>query len=145
MCEKIPARVYDCNIIELDRHHSRRKGDLSVVQNGGMLPFDVRRVFYLYDVPGGSARGGHAHRTVHQIIIAVAGSFSIALDDGNIRRTVTLNRPYIALHVRPGVWNELFDFSSGAVCLVLASEPYDEAEYIREYSEFLSYRKDIEQ
>ena len=144
MRETNPARVYDCEMIELDRHHSRRKGDLSVVQNGSTLPFDVRRVYYLYDVPGGESRGGHAHRRLWQLILAVGGSFTVTLDDGTVRRSVTLNRPYHGLLVHPGIWRTIDDFSSGAVCLVLASDPYDESEYIRKYSEFLTFRKEIE-
>ena len=141
MSDSRQTRVHDCDILELDRHHSLRKGNLSVVENGGSLPFDVRRVFYLYDVPAGSARGGHAHRSTHQVIVAVAGSFSLLLDDGIVKRTIVLNRPYMAIHVRPGIWNELYGFSSGAVVLVLASDRYDESEYIRKYKDFMSFKK----
>ncbi|MDE6453949.1 MAG: FdtA/QdtA family cupin domain-containing protein [Muribaculaceae bacterium] len=144
MPEKSAARVHDCDILELDRHHSRRKGDLSVVSGGHTVPFDVRRVYYLYDVPGGESRGGHAHRRLQQLIIAAAGSFTVTLDDGHLKRRFTLNRPYHALLVRPGIWRTIDDFSSGAVCLVLASDHYDEAEYLRRYSDFLSFRKEIE-
>ena len=92
-------------------------------------------------MPAGSARGGHAHRSTHQVIVAVAGSFSLLLDDGIVKRTIVLNRPYMAIHVRPGIWNELYDFSSGAVVLVLASDRYDESEYIRKYKDFMSFKK----
>lgn len=134
--------VYDCNIIELDRHHSARKGDISVVENGLTIPFDTKRVYYLYDVPGGVSRGGHAHKGLCQLIFAISGSFTVTLDDGNVKRTYTLNRPYQGLLVKPGIWRELDDFSSGSVCLVLASEKYDEADYIRSYEDFLKYRNE---
>ena len=132
--------VYDCSIIELNKHHSPRKGNLSVVENGVTLPFDVRRVYYLYDVPGGESRGAHAHRELSQLIVAVSGSFKVTLDDGTNKRSFVLNRPYQGLYVTPGLWRELDDFSSGSVCLVLASEVYQEADYIRDYNEFLEYR-----
>lgn len=133
--------IYDCTIIHLDRHHSDRKGDICVVENGDTLPFDVHRVYYLYDVPGGVERGGHAHKQLYQLIVAVSGSFSVTLDDGNAKRTFILNRPYQGLLVVPGIWRTLEDFSSGSVCMVLASEKYDEADYIRSYEEFVEYRK----
>ncbi len=135
------SSVYDCGIIELDRHHSARKGDISVVENGDTVPFDVRRLYYLYDVPGGVSRGGHAHKNLYQLIVAASGSFSVTLDDGNVKRTFILNRPYQGLLVKPGIWRVLDDFSSGSVCLVLASEKYDADDYIRNYQEFLQYRK----
>lgn len=134
--------VYDCTIIELDKHHSDRKGNLSVVQNGSTVPFDVKRVYYLYDVPGGESRGSHAHRELSQLIIAASGSFRVTLDDGNVKRSFTLNRPYQGLYVKPGIWRDLDDFSSGAVCLVLASEAYKREDYIRDYQEFLKFRKE---
>jgi len=133
--------VYDCNIIELDKHHSDRRGNISVVENGDTVPFDVKRMYYLYDVPGGVSRGGHAHKELSQFIIAASGSFTVTLDDGRVKRAYTLNRPYQGLLVKPGVWRNLDDFSSGSVCLVLASEKYDESDYIREYDEFLEYRR----
>ena len=132
--------VYDCTIIELDKHHSDRKGNISVVENNETVPFEVKRTYYLYDVPGGESRGGHAHKELSQLIVAASGSFSVTLDDGNVRRTFLLNRPYQGLYVVPGIWRTLDDFSSGAVCLVLASHKYDEADYIREYNEFLNYK-----
>lgn len=144
MQENKPVSVHDCGLLELDRHHSRRKGDLSVVQNGDGLPFDVRRVFYLYDVPAGSARGGHAHYRTAQMIVAVSGSFSLLLDDGTMKRTVVLNRPFLAVHVPAGIWNELYDFSSGAVALVLASDAFDEADYIRDYRTFRRSRATLQ-
>ena len=133
--------VYDCGIITLDRHHSQRKGGISVIENGETIPFDVKRIYYLYDVPGGESRGGHAHKELQQLILAVSGSFTVTLDDGKVRRTFNLNRPYQGLLVKPGIWRTLDDFSSGSVCLVLASEKYDAEDYIRDYSEFTEYRK----
>ena len=132
--------VYDCSIIELDRHHSPRKGDISVVENGITVPFDTKRVYYLYDVPGGVDRGGHAHKDLNQLIVAASGSFTVVLDDGKVKRSVVLNRPYMGLYVVPGIWRVLEDFSSGSVCLVLASEKYDPDDYIRDYEEFLKYK-----
>lgn len=136
------STVYDCNIIELDKHHSDRKGNLSVVENAITVPFDVKRVYYLYDVPGGESRGGHAHKDLYQLIVAASGSFSVTLDDGKIKRTFLLNRPNYGLLVVPGIWRTLDDFSSGAVCMVLASEKYDEQDYIRDYSDFLNYKQE---
>lgn len=133
--------VGDCQIIELDRHHSDRKGDISVVENGIEVPFDINRIYYLYDVPGGVDRGGHAHRELYQLILAVSGCFTVVLDDGVEKRSFVLNRPYKGLLVKPGIWRTLEDFSSGSVCLVLASEKYDESDYIRDYNEFMKYRK----
>lgn len=134
------STVYDCTVIELDRHHSDRKGNISVVENGRDVPFNVKRAYYLYDVPGGESRGGHAHKELRQLIIAASGSFTVTLDDGHVKRTFTLNRPYQGLYVVPGIWRTLDDFSSGAVCMVLASEKYDASDYIRDYQEFLEYK-----
>lgn len=134
------STVYDCSIIEIDKHH-HEKGNISVIENGKTVPFEVKRVYYLYDVPGGESRGGHAHKALRQLIVAASGSFSVTLDDGNVKRTFTLNRPYQGLLVVPGVWRELDDFSSGSVCLVLASHLYDEADYIRDYSNYTRYKK----
>jgi hypothetical protein len=133
--------VYDCTIVELDRHHSQRKGDICVVENGDTLPFDVKRVYYLYDIPGGVSRGGHAHKALQQFIVAVSGSFTVTLDDGKVKRSFTLNRPYQGLLLVPGIWRELDDFSSGSVCMVLASEVYDKDDYIHSYEEFVEYRR----
>lgn len=133
--------VFDCTIIELDKHHSNRKGNLTVVENGQTLPFDVKRVYYLYDIPGGESRGAHAHKHLSQLIIAASGSFRVMLDDGKVKRSFFLNRPYQGLYVKPGIWRDLDDFSSGAVCMVLASDVYDKEDYIRDYNEFIEYRK----
>ena len=133
--------VFDCSIVELDKHHSDRKGNLTVVQNGETLPFDVKRVYYIYDVPGGESRGAHAHRELEQLIVAASGSFTVTLDDGNYKRSFFLNRPYQGLYVKPGLWRDLVDFSSGAVAMVLASAVYKKEDYIRDYSEFVEFRK----
>ena len=132
--------VFDCTMVELDRHHSDRKGNLSVVENGQTLPFDVKRVYYLYDVPGGENRGSHAHKELSQLIIAASGSFTVTLDDGKCKRSFFLNRPYQGLYVKPGMWRDLEDFSSGAVCMVLASDVYLKEDYIRDYNEFFRFR-----
>ncbi|MGN0828518.1 MAG: sugar 3,4-ketoisomerase [Akkermansia sp.] len=132
--------VYDCSIIELSKHH-HEKGNITVVENGVSVPFGIKRVYYLYDVPGGESRGGHAHKDLYQLIVAASGSFTVTLDDGKVKRTFLLNRPYQALMVVPGIWRTLDDFSSGAVCLVLASECYTEDDYIRDYDEFITYTK----
>ena len=128
-------------MIELDKHHSDRKGNISVVQNGDAVPFDVKRVYYLYDVPGGESRGAHAHKELSQLIVAASGSFTVTLDDGEVKRTFLLNRPYQGLYVVSGIWRTLDDFSSGSVCMVLASHSYDKDDYIRDYDEFLKYKK----
>lgn len=133
--------VYDCTMVELDKHHSERKGNLTVVENGITLPFDVKRVYYLYDVPSGENRGAHAHKELEQLIIAASGSFTVTLDDGKCKRSFFLNRPYQGLYVKPGMWRDLVDFSSGAVCMVLASDVYKQEDYIRDYNEFLEFRK----
>jgi len=116
------------------------RGNLSVVQGCEHVPFDIRRVFYLYDVPGGASRGGHAHHREQQVLIAVSGSFDVILDDGAERRTFTLNRPFRGLLIPPGVWRVLDNFSSGSVCLTLSSVDYDESDYIRDYDVFLSLK-----
>ena len=134
--------VFDCSVVELDRHHSDRKGILTVVENGETLPFDVKRVYYLYDVPGGESRGSHAHKDLSQLIIAASGSFKVTLDDGKNKRSFFLNRPYQGLYVKPGMWRDLEGFSSGAVCLVLASEVYQAEDYIRDYEEFIKFRNE---
>ncbi len=133
------SSVYDCSIIELDKHH-HAKGNITVVENGVTIPFDVRRTYYLYDIPGGESRGGHAHKELRQLIVAASGSFSVTLDDGKVKRTFILNRPYQGLLVVPGIWRTLDDFSSGAVCLVLASMEYEEEDYIRDYKVFLKVK-----
>lgn len=130
----------DYKIIELPRHLDRR-GNLSVVENGINIPFDMKRVFFIYDVPGGESRAGHAHHTLYEFIIAVGGSFTVHLDDGYTQKSIMLNKPYEGLLLAPGTWSHLVDFSSGAVALVLASDFYDEEDYIRDYDEFLRLKR----
>lgn len=134
------STVYDCSLIGLNRHH-HDSGNITVVENAITVPFHTKRVYYLYDVPGGESRGGHAHKDLYQLIVAASGSFTVTLDDGNIKRTFLLNRPYQGILVVPGIWRTLDDFSSGAVCLVLASECYTEDDYIRTYEEFIQFKK----
>jgi len=117
------------------------RGNLTVVERLRDVPFDVKRVYWVYDVPGGEHRGGHAHKQCREFIVALSGSFSVTLDNGKERETYLLNHPYQGLLVETGVWRTLDDFSSGAVCLVLASEPFDEDDYIRSYNDFLDYVK----
>lgn len=135
------SKVFDCTMIELDKHH-HETGNITVVENGQTVPFEVKRTYYLYDVPGGESRGGHAHKALSQLIVAVSGSFTVTLDDGNVKRTFVLNRPYQGLHIVSGIWRTLDDFSSGSVCLVLASEKYAPEDYIRDYVEFLEYKRE---
>ena len=130
--------VWDCSVIELGKFENDR-GNLTVVQSRETVPFEIQRVFYLYDIPGGESRGAHAHKRCHQFLVAASGSFEIALDDGREKRVVFLNRPFMGLHIPPGIWAAEQEFSSGAICLVLASEKYDEADYIRNYTDFLNY------
>ena len=132
--------VYDCSIIEMPRIENAA-GNITPIQGSENLPFDVERVFYLYDIPGGEARGAHAHKECHQFLIAASGSFEVALDDGKNKRTVMLNRPHFGLHIPPGMWAAEQGFSSGSICLVLTSHKYDEADYIRDYEEYLAYKK----
>lgn len=107
--------------------------------NNQQIPFGINRVFYIYDIPGGKDRGAHAHKACHQFLVAASGSFEVELDDGKTNRTVMLNRPYYGLHIPPGVWAAEKSFSSGAICLVLASHKYDESDYLRKYDEFLNF------
>lgn len=132
--------VYDCSVIELPRIENA-KGNITPVHSGINLPFEIVRIFYLYDIPGGEARGAHAHRECHQFLVAASGSFEVVLDDGYNKRTVTLNRPYFGLHIPPGIWAAEQGFSSGSICLVLTSHIYDEADYIRDYASFINYTR----
>jgi dTDP-4-dehydrorhamnose 3,5-epimerase-like enzyme len=130
--------VFDCHIKNISKIHNKA-GNISIIENGRNSFFKVKRIYYLYDVPAGELRGGHAHYELEQYIIAASGSFDVVLDDGKDKRIVTLNRPNLALHVVPGLWRELKNFSSGSVTLVLASEVYKEKDYIRNYDEFKIY------
>lgn len=128
------------SLIELPKIRSER-GSITSINNFSEVPFQVKRVYYLYDVPSASERGGHAHKELNQLIIAASGSFNVVLDDGKRQKTFNLNQPNFGLLIKPGLWRELKNFSSGAICLVLASERYSEADYIRSYEDFLSYRE----
>lgn len=132
------ASVFDCGVIDLGKINFA-EGNLTVIENNSAFPFDVKRIFYLYDIAGGESRGAHAHKECHQFLIAASGSFEVSLDDGKFKRQVFLNRPDLGLHILPGVWASEVNFSSGAICLVLASHQYNEADYLREYEDFLNY------
>jgi hypothetical protein len=127
--------VDDCRLVELPVVHNPQ-GNLTFIEGEKHVPFDIARVYYLYDVPGGATRGGHAHRGLQQLLIAMSGSLEIVVDDGTRRKGIRLNRSYIGLYMPTMIWRELIDFSSGSVCMVLASAPYEEADYIRDYDEF---------
>ena len=132
--------IYECTIIEFNKKKSVA-GNLIAVENTIDLPFETKRIYYLYDIPSGASRGGHAHKQLHQLIIAASGSFDVIISDGRIRRTFTMSRPDYGLYLPPGFWREIQNISSGAICLVLASEVYDEADYIRSLEEYLIYKK----
>ena len=127
-----------CTIRELPKIHNRA-GNITPLTANIHVPFDIERVYYLYDVPGGSMRGGHAHRELEELLVAASGSFDVLLDDGNNRKIVNLNRPYYGLFVTSGIWRELLNFSSGAICIAIAAQKYSEADYIRNYEEFKIY------
>ncbi len=132
--------VNDCPVINLSKIENR-KGNLTPVENGIDIPFDIQRVYYLYDVPGGETRGGHAHKDLQQFIVAVAGSFDVILADGFERKTVKMNRSSYGLYVPQMIWREIVNFSTGAISLVLASLPYTEEEYLRNFDDFLKLKK----
>jgi len=132
--------VFDCSVIDLGKI-SFDEGNLTVVENASNFPFEIKRIFYLYDIAGGESRGAHSHHHCHQFLIAASGSFEVHLDDGNYKRQVFLNRPNIGLHIPPGVWASELNFSSGAICLVLASHQYDESDYVRSYEDYLKFQK----
>ena len=134
------SNIYNCNVIELNKVHNTA-GNITIVEGEDSVPFSIKRVYYLYDVPGNEERGGHGHKELYQLIVAASGSFTITLYDGNIKRSFTLNHPNYGLMIVPGIWRELTDFSSGSVCLVLASHPYEESDYIRDFNEFKQYKK----
>lgn len=133
------SSIHDCKLIDL-RKISDPRGNLTVIEGNGDIPFDIKRVYYLYDVPGGESRGAHAHKDLYQLLVAANGSFSVTLDDGKSKVTYNLKRPYHGLLIVPGIWRDLDDFSSGSVCLCLASEHYETEDYIRDYNNFLSYK-----
>lgn len=136
------ASVYDCSIIELPKIENRA-GNITPIHSNVNVPFDIKRVFYSYDIPGGEARGAHSHKECHQLLIAASGSYEVVLDDGTNKRTVLLNRPFYGLHIPPGIWAAEQGFSSGSICLVLASHKYDETDYIREYKDFIAYQSKL--
>jgi hypothetical protein len=131
--------VNDCIKLPLNKIHNRA-GNITIVEGHKNLPFEIKRVYYLYDIPGGETRGGHAHKELHQLIIAASGSFEVLLNDGVSGKSVILNRPDYGLLVVSGIWRELKEFSSGAICLVLASQKFDESDYLREFPEFLKFK-----
>lgn len=133
--------VEDCNLIKLPKIHNN-SGNLTSLENGSYFPFTINRVYYLYDVPGGTERGGHAHKELKQLLVAASGSFEVVLDDGKYKKVVALNRPDYGLLIVPGIWRELRNFSSGAICLVLASTEYKEGDYIRDYDQFKMQKHD---
>lgn len=132
--------VFDCAIVELPKVHNQ-SGNITIVEEKQHFPFEIKRIYYLYDVPGGESRGGHAHYDLQQFLVAASGSFDVELDDGTVKKTFSLNRPHYALQIVPGIWRELKNFSSGAICLVLASELYQSNDYIRDYQQFLNLKK----
>lgn len=132
--------ISQCKILSLPRINDAR-GNLTFIENGRHVPFDIKRFYYLYDVPGGASRAAHGHRNLEQIMISMSGSFDVLLDDGKDKKLFHLNRSYYGLYIPPMIWRDLFNFSSGAVCAVLASEFYDEADYFRDYESFLAAAK----
>ncbi len=133
------SSIYECSVIPLNKIHNRA-GNITIVEGENNIPFQVKRIYYLYDMPSGEVRGGHAHKALHQLIVATSGSFDVQLDDGINKRIVRLNRPDYGLLIVPGIWRELFEFSSGSICLVLASTKYDASDYIRDYANFKNYK-----
>ena len=131
--------IYDCCVVELPKI-SDRAGNITPIEGHKHIPFDVKRVFYLYDIPAGESRGAHAHKVCHQFLIAASGSFEVVVDDGINKKVVTLNRPFYGLHIPPGIWAAEQNFSSGAICLVLASDFYQADDYIRDYQQFLNLK-----
>ncbi|NQU67706.1 MAG: WxcM-like domain-containing protein [Candidatus Marinimicrobia bacterium] len=136
------SSVYDCVVLPLNKIH-KRAGNITIVEGQRNVPFDVKRIYYLYDIPGGEDRGGHAHKELRQLLVAASGSFNVLLDDGVNKKIITLNRPDYGILIEPGIWRELIEFSSGAICLVLASLLYDDNDYLKEYNEFKNYKNEI--
>ena len=135
------ANINDCHIINLPKIKNPR-GNLTFVENSKHIPFDIKRVFYLYDIPGGESRGAHAHKECHQFLIAASGSFEVEIDDGKEVKKIFLNQPYYGLHIPPGIWASEINFSSGAICLVMTSHKYTEEDYIRKRRDFLKLKND---
>jgi hypothetical protein len=133
------SSVFDCTVVTFDKNH-QIKGNLTSLTNGLQIPFDIKRIYYLYDVPGGLSRGGHAHKDLRQLFVALSGSFDITLDDGKAKTTFQLSRPNMGLLVPSGLWRELNNFSSGSICMVLASELYSEEDYFRSYDSFFNWK-----
>jgi hypothetical protein len=131
--------IFDCHILHLPKIHSR-SGNITPVNNLTNIPFAVKRVYYLYDIPSGSNRGAHGHKELESLIVAISGSFDITIDDGVCKKTIQLNRPDMGFNLKPGIWRDISNFSSSAICFVLASEVYKEDDYIREYTDFLSFK-----
>jgi hypothetical protein len=131
--------VFDCSLIYLHKIENRA-GNITPIHNNVEIPFEIKRIFYLFDIPGGESRGAHAHKECHQFLVALSGSFEILLDDGKTKRLVQLNRPYIGLHIPPGIWASEINFSSGSICLVLASEKFNENDYFRNYDDYLNFK-----
>jgi hypothetical protein len=140
---RLISDIHSCNVIELTKIHNPA-GNITIIQNGDHQPFNIKRVYYLYDVPGGSERGGHAHKALYQLIVAASGSFDVILDDGRNKKIIQLNRPNFGLLIVPGIWREIINFSSGAICLVLASEKFKTDDYIRDYSDFLKMKNQLD-
>jgi hypothetical protein len=138
----LKSNVYDCVILPLNKIHNRA-GNITILEGQNNVPFDIRRIYYLYDIPGGESRGGHAHIELTQLLVAASGSFNILLRDGKNQKIVALNRPDYGLLIVPGIWRELLDFSSGAICLVIASHKYDEKDYIKDYHDFLTLKNGL--
>jgi len=136
--------IKDCKIIELPKISDPR-GNLTFVEGGNHIPFDIKRVYYLYDVPGGAERGAHGHKALRQLIIAMSGSFDVVLDDGHEKKVFHMNRSYYGLYVSPMMWRDITNISSGAVCMVLASEVYDESDYYRDYDLFMKGARRLNQ
>ena len=135
------ATIFNCDIIELKKIKNP-VGSLTSVDDRESFPFDIKRVYYIYDVPGGSDRGGHAHKELEQYVVAVSGAFDILLDDGKNKKLVRLDRPYLALHIRKGIWRETRNFTSGSICMVIASQEYKQSDYIHRYEEFINYKNE---
>lgn len=138
----ITTSVFDCTLLHLPKVGDRN-GNITFVSNLSEVPFEVQRIFFLYDIPGGESRGAHAHISCHQFLIATSGAFEVLLDDGKVQRLIQLNRPYLGLHIPPGIWASEINFSSGAICLVLTSNSYDESDYIRDYQKFKKFKTAI--